>query len=1539
MRVTLTSAAGPRSPELRLRRLRFRLGVGVATPTAINRRSTTSSRISKRKMRQLLLSVVVVIVALLVVHGAAKQAAAVMLHPTQWAVVEALRAEWVNFEGRASWIGDNTCEDMHGLTCTADGLITKIDLSFKTLSSSIPAAIASLLSLQYLTLRNCSLSGSIPSALGHLTRLKLLTVSENGLSGSIPATLGDMAALQYLKLSDNELSGSLPNSLDRLSNLAALILSRNQLTGSLPPTLTRLPLLQTLDVSSNWLDGSLPAEIGSFPVLQNLRLNGNRLSGSLPPTIGSIRTLRTLQLSDNALSGLPPSTLGDLTSLDQMFLANNEFSGDLPATISNIPFIITIDLSGNLFSSSLPSQWSALSVLRKLHIHHTPLSGAIPAAIGAMTNLRDIRLCCNALTGSLPSEIGLLTKLTHLDLSSNRLSGSLPATLSAIQHATAILLRDNQLTGAVLPRPSAATQQFQLDSNFFTTWFPYAPATCAGSTLWANCLPVPTVFSTPTGYLCPDNVPLPEGVYRQRSAAACAAFCGLLVSPTAGTVTRVPCGGRGRCFFEGPNRVPTCACDKGYRNGEDPGTCVDEGFDPNSVTLTSKDNPKAMDMFGSASLATNGAITLTPSKPAMWGAALLSAPIRLFSFDVKAGGAGRQIGFEAEFAFRLAADHGNGTSGFAFVISASNIPPGNDPGAGGGGGGGVADLGYAGMDAQSVAVEFDTRMDAAAKDPSSNHVGVDAAGSTVSLASAALPPSLTLNDGGEKQAWVTYSPLKGGLLEVFLASGGSSGAGAGAGDKPVVPVLSVKIALWKVLKPGVSPAVVDSYYFGFVGASGQPPQEQTITSWSIVTGFPSRQIATGFPLGLVLESKQLAAAPVNPLFRYASVGYEPAGSTTTGSPAQGGTAVETWVVNANHSWVQPSLHWELRDQGTCGDCWAYGVVQSIEAAHAILHHRSAPLLSVDQLRADVGADCSGGSPFVAFQYLTLASKAGKGLLEESQFLQLSSAAGKGGKSGGNSGGSGGKSGGWLAQGLRVPFLERLKRALMQWRARGKKAKKKPQKGLRISGFERTSFYGWFGLMLAVQRQPVVVHIEASAPSFNDYDGFYKYADPECFTYNLNHVVLLVGYRLVGSDEDFPHMAPPFWIIRNSWGPDWGDGGHMRMDVQGGDGVCGINTLPGLYPVVKSSSDPCNGGAAHDSSGALLNPCGGFPCRRDGRTNKCECTAPFVQANNADGSRTCAYVDVCGSSNGNPCAVGTCVNDGAGSYSCVCPLGFRQGTTVDGTLSCAPGSSNGSYTVLADGVSCADVHSMYGLTLLQFQAQNSHVNCAKPLPRNTRLNITSALPLCSVFYTAAQGDSCLSVAVLFWLDTNCDPSDQPCVEAFQALNPGVDCTTNSGALSASQVVCVERSSAAVDAGGGGGDAVVPVCSQTYAVQGGESCEALRSVPSPPLSRLDFYRLNPGINCEKLVPPNGVGATTGFEVCIQSTSSYRAGSCPRSNFHTVLNNDRCSTIQFRYFKGIKSCYKWINGYDCLDKLKQGTRICLPDPKKIKKGKCSV
>ena len=55
---------------------------------------------------------------------------------------------------------------------------------------------------------------------------------------------------------------------------------------------------------------------------------------------------------------------------------------------------------------------------------------------------------------------------------------------------------------------------------------------------------------------------------------------------------------------------------------------------------------------------------------------------------------------------------------------------------------------------------------------------------------------------------------------------------------------------------------------------------------------------------------------------------------------------------------------------------------------------------------------------------------------------------------------------------------------------------------------------------------------------------------ECDPDVINHAVVLVGYGY-NKEEDLD-----YWICKNSWDTDWGEGGYFRM--QRGKGACGIN---------------------------------------------------------------------------------------------------------------------------------------------------------------------------------------------------------------------------------------------------------------------------------------------------------------------------------------------------------------------------------------------
>lgn len=83
--------------------------------------------------------------------------------------------------------------------------------------------------------------------------------------------------------------------------------------------------------------------------------------------------------------------------------------------------------------------------------------------------------------------------------------------------------------------------------------------------------------------------------------------------------------------------------------------------------------------------------------------------------------------------------------------------------------------------------------------------------------------------------------------------------------------------------------------------------------------------------------------------------------------------------------------------------------------------------------------------------------------------------------------------------------------------------------------------------------PSAVHIDASSISFQLYGGGI-YDEPSCDLQKAKFFVGLIGY---GTDSD---THTPFWIIRNSWGTSWGEGGYMRL-VSGKNNNCGINYGP------------------------------------------------------------------------------------------------------------------------------------------------------------------------------------------------------------------------------------------------------------------------------------------------------------------------------------------------------------------------------------------
>jgi C1A family cysteine protease len=272
-----------------------------------------------------------------------------------------------------------------------------------------------------------------------------------------------------------------------------------------------------------------------------------------------------------------------------------------------------------------------------------------------------------------------------------------------------------------------------------------------------------------------------------------------------------------------------------------------------------------------------------------------------------------------------------------------------------------------------------------------------------------------------------------------------------------------------------------------------------------------RRVAAHNKLGLgwtmaVNKFADLTAAEFGRL--YISGGYVPGNRTLNLAPVMVG------ALPASVDWNAKGAVTPVKDQGQCGSCWAFSSTGAVEGAWFL---KNGTLVSVSEQQlvdcsvSEGNQGCNGGLMDYAFQYVVK----NKGLTLESAY----------------------------------PYTATGPNAC--------KAAGKPVAAT-LSGFKDVPTNSEVALMTAIVQQPVSVAVEADQSAFQLYSG--GVMTKACGT-NLDHGVLAVGYGSLGGVD--------YYLVKNSWGADWGMKGYImlaRGTAYGNAGQCGIQMDPS-YPVV------------------------------------------------------------------------------------------------------------------------------------------------------------------------------------------------------------------------------------------------------------------------------------------------------------------------------------------------------------------------------------
>lgn len=239
-----------------------------------------------------------------------------------------------------------------------------------------------------------------------------------------------------------------------------------------------------------------------------------------------------------------------------------------------------------------------------------------------------------------------------------------------------------------------------------------------------------------------------------------------------------------------------------------------------------------------------------------------------------------------------------------------------------------------------------------------------------------------------------------------------------------------------------------------------------------------------------------------------------------------GSRRDTCFMYQNVTKVPPSVDWRqkgvvtgVKDQGQCGSCWAFSTIVAVEGINKLRTNKLVSLSEQELVDCDTSENqgCNGGLMELAFEFI----KKNGGITTEQNYP-------------------------YEAEDMSC------------------NANKENSHVVAIDGHENVPENNEDALLKAVANQPVSVAIDAEGSNFQFYSEGVMSGD--CGT-ELDHGVAIVGY---GTTVE----GTKYWIVKNSWGAEWGEKGYLRMErgISAKEGTCGIAMEPS-YPIKTSANPP------------------------------------------------------------------------------------------------------------------------------------------------------------------------------------------------------------------------------------------------------------------------------------------------------------------------------------------------------------------------------